>query len=689
MIKNFLKKITKKQLVIIGIVFTALLLGIAIAFAIVYHKREALLATTIARMQSQMADDYQIDLAIEKAYFSGLNTITLENVTAVPHHREQLAGIKGIAISVKLLPLITGDIRFGRLHMHDAHIQLLKRDSISNYDFLYRESKSQEENVPEKVDSDKGSNVNMAQAANRMLNNVLYKIPENMELRNFTLTYRDDSIQQQVSVPDADIHHGNLSSAVFLNNNKAAWQVSGKLNPSKRQLYIKVHADGEKIALPLLEQKFGLKLSFDTIEARLKEVYWTNNEFLHIKGEWAAKNLDIDHWRIAQENVMVPDAHIDAEVIVGNNYLELSKASTIKVKQLVVHPYLRYTTKPHETYAFALETPEMEAQDLFDAFPKGLFESLEGIRVSGKIQYKMDAFLDTNNPDSVQFDSNMEQEDFKVNAWGKANIPKINGTFVYTPYENEEPVRDIVVGPENPNFIPINEISPNLKNAVLTTEDPSFYSHNGFVEEAIRSSIAINYKEKAFKRGGSTISMQLVKNVYLNRNKTIVRKLEEILIVWLIESTRAVSKERMFEVYLNVIEWGRNVYGITEAARYYFSKHPSELTVGESIYLASIVPRPKTGLYSFDYNGGLKPYVSPYFSYIGNIMARRGLAPPDSTGNYGFYTVSLREALRPEKPASSELLQLEMPPSDFEAEPEQVRGLLNRIFGQDKKEENP
>src|SRR5690606_41961669 len=106
---------------------------------------------------------------------------------------------------------------------------------------------------------------------------------------------------------------------------------------------------------------------------------------------------------------------------------------------------------------------------------------------------------------------------------------------------------------------------------------------NGFVEEAIRTSIATNYKEKAFKRGGSTISMQLVKNVFLSRNKTLVRKLEEILIVWLMESTRTVSKERMYEVYMNVIEWGRNVYGITEAARYYFGKHPSQLTLGESI----------------------------------------------------------------------------------------------------------
>ncbi|RQP08695.1 MAG: penicillin-binding protein [Parapedobacter sp.] len=688
MIRQFLAKITKRQLVIGGIILGVFLVGAVVAFTIAYHKREALLATTVKRMQTKLADDYQIDLDIGKAYFSGLTTVTLEEVSITPQDRDQLAGIADVSVSVRLFPLITGDVKFGRLRAHNARIQLIKKDSISNYDFLFRERDTlQHEPDQASAEQTEAQSINMAQAANRMLNSILYKIPEDMELREFLLTYRDDSIQQRISVPKADIDNGNLTSAVYLNDNKAAWQVSGKLNPGKRQLYVKVHANGQKVALPLLEQKFGLKLSFDTIETRLREVYWTNNEFLHIKGEWAVKNLNINHWRIAQEDVTVPDAHVDAEVIVGNNHVELSKESTITVKKLEVHPYIRYTTAPEKTYAIALETPEMEAQDLFDAFPKGLFESLEGIRVSGNIQYQLEAFLDANNPDSVRFHSDMQQKGFKVNTWGAANIPKLNSTFVYTPYEDEKPVRDIVVGPENPNFIPLNQISPYLRNAILTTEDPSFFSHNGFVEEAIRTSIATNYKEKAFKRGGSTISMQLVKNVFLNRNKTLVRKLEEILIVWLMESTRAVSKERMYEVYLNVIEWGRNVYGITEASRYYFGKHPSQLTLGESIYLASIVPRPKTGLYAFDYEGRLKPYLGRYFTYIGNIMARRGLAPPDSAGGYGFYAVSLREPLRPDKPANVDTLQLQAPTPDFDAELEEVRGLLDRIFRTDPKEE--
>jgi hypothetical protein len=245
----------------------------------------------------------------------------------------------------------------------------------------------------------------------------------------------------------------------------------------------------------------------------------------------------------------------------------------------------------------------------------------------------------------VEFNSELSKDNFKILGYGKTNLSKINGTFMYTPFEYGKPMRDILIGPENSNFTPLDQISPYLKNAVLTAEDPSFFGHRGFVEEAIRKSIATNFKRKAFKRGASTISMQLVKNVYLNRQKTLARKIEEMLIVWLIENQRLSSKSRMFEVYLNLIEWGQNIYGIGEASRYYFDKHPSELNLGESIYLASIVPRPKSSLYFFEYQGNLRPNMVGYFNTIGGLMAKRGLTEADSTG-YGFYNVRLKESLR-------------------------------------------
>jgi hypothetical protein len=118
--------------------------------------------------------------------------------------------------------------------------------------------------------------------------------------------------------------------------------------------------------------------------------------------------------------------------------------------------------------------------------------------------------------------------------------------------------------------------------------------------------------------------------------------------VWLIENNRIMTKNRMLEVYFNIIEWGRDVYGIGEASRYYFGKSPSELTIGESIYLASIVPHPKTGLYSFEPDGTLRPGLAGYFNLIGNLMAGHGRAQRDSSNEYGFNEVRLKESMRRE-----------------------------------------
>jgi hypothetical protein len=196
-------------------------------------------------------------------------------------------------------------------------------------------------------------------------------------------------------------------------------------------------------------------------------------------------------------------------------------------------------------------------------------------------------------------------------------------------------VRSFLVGPENPNFVPLGNISSYLQNCVLSSEDPSFFNHGGFVEESFKQSIATNFKKGRFVRGGSTISMQLVKNVFLSRNKTIARKLEEALIVWLIERNRLVSKERMYEVYLNIIEWGPNIYGIGEASNYYFEKAPANLTLQESAFLSSIIPHPKYYKSAFDSTGSFSNSMRNYYKLIANrLVTREKITAADVDTNF-------------------------------------------------------
>jgi len=129
-----------------------------------------------------------------------------------------------------------------------------------------------------------------------------------------------------------------------------------------------------------------------------------------------------------------------------------------------------------------------------------------------------------------------------------------------------------------------------MQAAVLTTEDGSFFKHHGFNHNTVRGSVIANLKAGRFVRGASTISMQLTKNLFLSRDKTLSRKLEEVLLTDYIESI--FSKEEMMELYLNIIEFGPDLYGITKAADHYYGRRPDELNIAECMFLASVLPSP-------------------------------------------------------------------------------------------------
>ena len=125
--------------------------------------------------------------------------------------------------------------------------------------------------------------------------------------------------------------------------------------------------------------------------------------------------------------------------------------------------------------------------------------------------------------------------------------------------------------------------------------------------------------------------MQLVKNVFLTREKTLSRKLEEILLVFVLENNNIVSKDRMLEVYFNIIEWGPNVYGIGEASYFYFQKHPSELSLRECLFLASIIPSPKRFMWQFNDDGELRSPYQRHQDRLTRLMFQRGLLTPVDT----------------------------------------------------------
>lgn len=170
-------------------------------------------------------------------------------------------------------------------------------------------------------------------------------------------------------------------------------------------------------------------------------------------------------------------------------------------------------------------------------------------------------------------------------------------------------------------WVSFSQISPNVVKAVLIAEDDGFWNHEGFdvkgMEQAIERSL-----EKGTVAGGSTISQQLSKNLYLSPSKNPVRKIKEAIITWRIENT--LSKRRILEIYLNVAEWGDGIFGIEAAARHYYGKSAKRLSAREAARLAAVLPNP----IKYDPTGNQK-YVKNRSRIIYKIMQRRGVVIPE------------------------------------------------------------
>jgi hypothetical protein len=173
----------------------------------------------------------------------------------------------------------------------------------------------------------------------------------------------------------------------------------------------------------------------------------------------------------------------------------------------------------------------------------------------------------------------------------ESGIEYLNGQFDYRPLTKEgrsgEPRR---VGRGRENWVTFNDLPYLLKRCILVSEDSTFFFHKGVELEEMRTAIQSSIETGEKARGGSTLTQQLIKNLFLSRDRTALRKLQELLLTFYLESN--LSKEYLFELYVNLIEWGPEIYGVYDASQHYFGRPPKKLTPKEMAYLATIIPGP-------------------------------------------------------------------------------------------------
>ena len=263
--------------------------------------------------------------------------------------------------------------------------------------------------------------------------------------------------------------------------------------------------------------------------------------------------------------------------------------------------------------------PTSDCQRVFESLPQALIPKLLGLKMTGTFGLRSGFELDTRNPNDMQIDWDLKNKCRITKAPPDIDVERFTGPFKHVVYDEKNEKVEIVTGPSTPDWVPYHVITPLLEAALTTTEDGGFRSHKGFDKSAIKNSIRDNLRQGRFVRGASTVTMQLAKNLYLEREKNLSRKLQEAVLTTYLE--QALTKEEILELYFNVVEFGPMLYGIGPAAEHYFNVSPSELSVAQSLFMTSILPAPKRTY--FGPTGQLSKGWAGYLHRVLKIMRDR------------------------------------------------------------------
>lgn len=264
--------------------------------------------------------------------------------------------------------------------------------------------------------------------------------------------------------------------------------------------------------------------------------------------------------------------------------------------------------------------PENSCQTVIDSLPKSLRTSLEGFIFEGTISASID--IDFKEPKAKVKLNNKCKSIKYPEAFSRKSLKSEFSRYVINSSGKQTLVNS---GPISGDWVSYGAVSKFLPAAVIACEDMGFYGHKGIHIEAIENSIALNIKNMKFSRGGSTISMQTAKNLWLNREKTISRKIQEAFLTTHLESI--MSKEEIVELYMNIVEFSPGSYGIRKAAHHYFKSSASNLSLGQSILIALQLPNPRS--VSWNESGFLGENKQAYIMQIITNMEKKGMISPE------------------------------------------------------------
>lgn len=314
-----------------------------------------------------------------------------------------------------------------------------------------------------------------------------------------------------------------------------------------------------------------------------------------LEGQVAVAGLNVEHRTLAREVVGGIGFELDfaARVDPAARAVTIDQATLSRegVKLELAGEFVHPPQVGGRRYQATLKVPAVPCQAVLDAIPHEMAPGLAGFELGG--EFHADVDVDVNYSDLDELVLGGSVGIFKCKATKvppDASAARLASGFTHRVTMRDGRVRSVQMYPGSSSFTKLGAISPYMVQAVLTTEDGGFWRHRGFLPSQFRVALQRNLKAGRIRLGASTITMQMVKNVLLSHERTLARKLQELFLTWYVET--ALSKSRIMELYLNAIEFGPGIYGVTRAAKHYFGKHPGDLTPPEAVYLGLMLPSP-------------------------------------------------------------------------------------------------
>ncbi len=528
---------------------------------------------------------------------------------------------------------ITKDLQ--RINCDSILVHIIKNEKYNNYDFLFSDS-TKNDNQKQKRDYNKLSQ--------KLLEYIDEILPQEMLIKSFKATVDLNDLRFSYDLPNLSVVDGKLSGTLSerCHDISNQWKVGGFFDHTNKQYSASMTAVSDDANFALTRELKNAEIGFQKMEATLavKEQGRDESKY-HVSGRLT--NLLLNHRYLAESDILIDSTAANLDLTVFADGFSIDSSSVLCLNEADVHPYFLYekkdTNAPH--VIFRINEQGREANKIFGSLPESLFQVLPALHLTGHIDFGMNFDCDFSEIDSLDFDFHIGSCDHSVAIGGDAErINRFNAPFEYVFYENGDTLRVVTIGPSNPYFCPFEQIPPYLTKSILASEDAGFFNHCGFIKSAIEAALVSDIKAGKLRRGGSTLTMQLVKNLFLNRKKVFSRKFEEMVLVWLIESHRLITKERMFEIYVNIVEWAPGVIGIGEASQFYFDKKPQELTFGECLYLATLIRAPKHYASTLNDFGEVRDSKREELVAVANRMVDRGIITAEDLNNFNSFVVT-------------------------------------------------